>query len=304
MTAPVMTVGLVLRIDAKCVHVEIDGSVHQLPLRGRLFEEPSYAKQPIAPGDRVELTLPSAGSGGAIDRVLPRGSRFSRRAAGEAPREQVVAANVARVVIVMPVREPPFDALLVDRLLAAAERESLEAVLVVSKIDLDEAGRAPAWIELYRELGYSVLPTSVRGEHTTEASLADLRARIHSGITVLCGPSGAGKSSLINALVPGVDLRVGALGKLRQGQHTTTHAQLVPLPGGGHVLDTPGVRSFRLFAVNAQEIAFYFRDIKALAPQCAYRNCTHRTEPGCAVRGRVAPTRLRSYHHLHEEAGV
>lgn len=271
----------------------------QLPLRGRLFEGATTAKRPIAVGDRVEVTR--EGDAGAIDAVLPRQSQLSRRASGEESREQVMAANITLLLTVMPAREPTFDPLLVDRMLAAAERENLRAVLVVTKIDRDKKGQAAEWIELYRGLGYEVHPTcTLPGQETTEA-LAALSALLHANTTVLCGPSGAGKSSLINTLVPGINLRVGALGKLRQGQHTTTSTQLVPLPGGGFVLDTPGVRSFSLWSVNTQEIGFYFRDIKARSPHCGFRNCTHRNEPDCGVREHVAPSRLRSYLTLFDE---
>src|SRR5690606_13592136 len=169
--------------------------------------------------DRVEVTL--AEGGGAIDAVLPRTNRLGRRAAGEDGREQVLAANLSLVLIVMPVREPTFDPLLVDRILAATEREGIEAALVISKIDRAPPAQTEKWAELYRSLGYPVYPTSVAPGHRTDATLEELRARLHAGVTVLCGPSGAGKSSLVNAIVPGVNLRVGSLGKLRQGKHTT-----------------------------------------------------------------------------------
>lgn len=296
-----MTEGLVLSIDAKCAHVEIAGAVHRLPLRGRLFEATGSEKRPIAPGDRVEVTLADAAEGSAIDAVLPRRNRLARRAAGEEDREQVLAANVDLVLIVMPAREPPFDPLMVDRILAACARDDLPAALVVSKIDRDKKGQVEAWLDLYRGLGYDTYATSTLAGHETPASLDALRARIHAGTTVLCGPSGAGKSTLINTLVPGTDLRVGTLGKLRQGQHTTTRAQLVPLAGGGHVIDTPGVRAFVLWGVNTQEIGFYFRDIAARMAGCAYRNCSHRDEPDCAVRDHVHESRLRSYHLLFQD---
>lgn len=293
-----MPEGRVLRIDAKCAHVLVDGATLQLPLRGRLFEGQSLAKRPVAVGDVVQLS----DSNDAIDAVMPRQSQLSRRAAGEDEREQVIAANVTLLLVVMPARDPSFDPLLVDRMFAAAEREHLRAVLVVSKIDRDKKQQAQEWIALYRGLGYEVHPTCTLPDHETKDSLAALEQLLHTNTTVLCGPSGAGKSSLINRLVPGVTLRVGALGKLKQGQHTTTFTQLVPLPGGGFVLDTPGVRSFALWSVGTQELGFYFRDIKARATQCGYRNCTHRAEPDCAVRDHVAPSRLRSYLTLFEEA--
>lgn len=298
-----MTQGLVLKIDAKHAHVDIDGAVHALPLRGRLFERAGTEKQPIAPGDRVEVTFATATSGSAIDAVLPRRNRLARRASGEADLEQVLAANIDLVLIVMPVRDPTFDPLLVDRILAASERDDLTAALVVSKIDRDKKDEASAWLQLYGDLGYQAYATSTAAGHETTAALDELRTRIHAGTTVLCGPSGAGKSTLINTLVPGADLRVGTVGKLGQGRHTTTRAELLPLPGGGHVLDTPGVRGFGLWGVNTQEIGFYFRDIKALAAGCGFRNCGHRNEVDCAVRDHVRDSRLRSYHILLEEVG-
>ncbi len=296
-----MPEGLILRVDAKVAHVQMGEQVLQLPLRGRLFDGPSTEKRPLAVGDRVAVTVGEGNAGSAIDAVLPRTSRLSRRAAGEDGREQVVAANVTHVLVVSALREPTFEAPLVDRILAAAERESLQATLVLTKLDRDRRGDALRWSELYRSLGYDVHATSVSEGQQTTASLDALRDLLHRNLTVLCGPSGAGKSTLINTLVPGVQLRTGDVGKIRQGKHTTTHTQLVPLPGGGHVLDTPGVRSFGLFGVNTQEIAFYFRDIRAHAPRCAFTNCSHRNEPECAVRDAVDPSRLRSYELLLAE---
>ena len=296
-----MPEGLILRVDAKIAHVQVGDQVLQLPLRGRLFDGASSEKRPLAVGDRVALTVEADHLGSAIDAVLPRQSRLSRRSAGEDGREQVIAANVTHVLIVTALREPTFEAALVDRILVAAERESLPATLVLTKVDRDKRGDAEQWTTLYRGLGYDVHVTSVTPGHETTASLEALRDLLHRNLTVLCGPSGAGKSTLINKLVPGVQLRTGAVGKIQQGKHTTTHTQLVPLPGGGHVLDTPGIRNFGLFGVNTQEIAFYFRDIKAHAGKCGYSNCSHRREPDCAVRAAVDPSRLRSYEMLLAE---
>ena len=106
---------------------------------------------------------------------------------------------------------------------------------------------------------------------------------LHKNGTVNCGLSGVGKSSLLNTVIPGLDLRIGTLSHIRQGKHTTSHTELIPLPGGGHVLDTPGVRSFHLFHVGSQELQFLLPEIGALLPQCGYRNCLHQDEPDCAV---------------------
>ncbi len=297
-------VGLVLRIDAKVCHVEVDGQRRTLPLLGKLFEERSHEKRPLAVGDHVALDP----SGAAIDALLPRQSLLQRRAASEGEeRAQVVAANITLVLAVAAAAEPPLQPELIDGVLAGALRQQIPAALVVTKIDRDKKGRAQEHIALYRSLGYRVFATSTAPGCETTAELDGLRQLLHENRTVLCGLSGVGKSTLLNALVPGLSLRIGSLNHIRQGKHTTTHTELIALPGGGHVLDTPGVRSFHQFQVGAQESQFLFPEIAALLPQCEYRNCLHRDEPGCAVlaalqEGEVHESRYRSYAAMSEHA--
>lgn len=299
-------VGTVLRVDAKSCQVEVNGRELRLPLRGRLFEESTEQKRPVAVGDRVRVRL--EGEDGVIEEVLPRRTKLSRSSAGSGDREQVLAANVDRVLVVASIAEPPFQPLLVDRALAGAEREGLPAVLVITKADRDRKGRIPEVRRLYEAIGQPVLVTSIREGHRTEESLEELRRILHAGTSVLIGPSGAGKSSLINALVPGLNLRVGSISRIRQGKHTTTHTRLIPLPGGGAVLDTPGVRNFGLFGLRPHEVAELFPEMRPLRDRCEFRDCLHLVEPGCAVRaalerGEIAPSRYASYRDLVEEAG-
>ena len=291
--------GLVLRIDAKICHVEVAGKVLQLPLAGKLFEAKSHEKRPLAVGDRVELDP----TGQAISVILPRTSQLHRRAATEGEeRAQVLAANVSLLLAVASVREPPFQPELVDGLLAAAAREEIPAVLVLTKCDLDPEATAQ-WQAVYAPSGVRVLATSCAEGHRTEATLAELGTLLHANRSVLIGLSGAGKSTLLNAVVPGVVLRTGDLNHIRQGRHTTTHTELLPLPGGGHVLDTPGVRNFHLFCVGTQELQFLFPEIAALLPQCEFRSCLHEDERACAVRpaveqGKIAASRYASYRTM------
>ena len=294
--------GLVLRIDAKICHVEIDGQRRTVPLSGKLFEQKSHEKRPLTVGDRVRIR--DDDQGGAIDEVLPRQSQLTRRAASEGEeRAQVIAANISLVLVVASLAEPPFQPELVDGVLAAARRENVPAVLVLTKLDRDKKGTADRWRDLYAALGVTVLITSTAPELRTDEAFGQLGALLHQNRSVLCGLSGAGKSSLLNTVVPGLSLRTGSLNHIRQGRHTTTHTELIPLPGGGHVLDTPGIRSFHLFHIGAQETQFLFVEIAALLPQCGYRNCLHIDEPDCAVRaalesGAIAPTRHASYHAM------
>lgn len=298
--------GLILRVDAKVCHVELaDGQVQTLPLRGRLFEKRTYEKRPIAVGDRVRVHLDD--DGGAIEEVLPRTSALARRSAGEGDRRQVMAANITLVLVVASTREPPFQPDLVDRILAGAAREGIEAAIAFTKMDRDKKGAIEPWVELYRELGYAVFPTSIAAGKETPETLAAIETLLHENRTALAGLSGAGKSSLLNHLMPELDLRVGSLSRIRQGKHTTSHTQLIPLPGGGHVLDTPGIRNFGLFGVGAQEVGFLFREIAELQKNCAYRNCTHTEEPDCALQtaldtGALHPSRYANYVDLLGEA--
>jgi ribosome biogenesis GTPase len=295
--------GLVLRIDAKVCHVEIGGERRTLPLAGKLFEQKSHEKRPLAVGDLVVLDA----TGRAIDAVLPRTTQLHRRAASEGEqRAQVVAANVTHVLAAASVTQPPFQAELIDGVLAAAAREHIPATLVLTKVDLD-AEAAAHWTAVYERVPVAVLATSTREGHRTEPALAVLGELLHRNRSVVCGLSGAGKSSLLNAVVPGITLRTGTLNHIRQGRHTTAHTELIPLPGGGHVLDTPGVRNFHLFHVGSQELQFLFPELARLLPQCEYRSCQHAEGANCAVRaavaaGTIAASRYRSYTTMLQHA--
>lgn len=268
-----------------------------------MFDGAAAEKRPLAVGDRVVLDE----TGEAIDAVLPRSSQLHRRASTEGEeRAQVLAANLTQVLAVASVASPPFQPELVDGILAAAARERIPATLVLTKADLDPEA-ATAIRATYAHAGVHVLATSVQtGSETTDA-LREIGELLHHNRTVVVGLSGAGKSSLLNAVVPGVQLRVGDLNHIRQGRHTTTHTELLPLPGGGHVLDTPGVRNFHLFCTGSQELQFLFPELAARLPQCGYRSCLHQDEQDCAVRraldsGELPASRYRSYRTMLRDA--
>ncbi|MEZ6038286.1 MAG: ribosome small subunit-dependent GTPase A [Planctomycetota bacterium] len=295
--------GLVLRIDAKVCHVEVAGERRQLPLAGKLFEQKTHEKRPLAVGDHVVLSP----GGDAIDAVLPRSSQLNRRAATEGESQaQVLAANITHVLAVASVATPPFQPELVDGVLAAAARERIPATLVLTKIDLDPKA-AQRWVDVYSHANVRVLPTCTVEGRRTEPELEEIGRLLHQNNSVVIGLSGAGKSTLLNAVVPGVQLRTGHLNHIGQGRHTTTHTELLPLPGGGHVLDTPGVRNFHLFCVGSQELQFLFPEVAALLPHCDYRSCLHDGEQSCAVKaalaqGQIARTRYESYMRMLHDA--
>jgi ribosome biogenesis GTPase len=234
----------------------------------------------------------------AVEAVLPRTSVLSRPDPHHRRRQNLLAANVDRVVVVASAAEPPFAPGLVDRVLTAAEWCRIEAAVVVNKRDL--AAEEPPEAEAYRAIGYLVLSASARTGEGVDAVRDVLRGRT----SVVTGHSGVGKTSLLNAVEPGLGLRVGEVNPVtRRGTHTTTAATLWDLSGGGSVIDTPGIREFGLFNVPRRELTWLFRDLAKVAPSCRFKDCLHRGEPGCAVpaaveTGAVAPFRLDSYHRL------
>lgn len=272
-------------------------------MRGKLFEGKGRSKRWIAVGDKVRVEF-GAGAG-VIEEVLPRSSMLVRRAASERggdedERQHVIAANVSLVVVVAALRDPKLQTVLLDRMLAGAEQAGIPAAVVLTKGDLAPGDEAAQLRELYTGLGYPVFVTSLAAERRTETVLAELATLLHANTSVMCGASGIGKSSLLNAIVPGASLRVGEISKVRLGRHTTSHTELVPLQGGGHVLDTPGIRGFELFAIEQREIGRLFPEFRSRSDGCAFRDCRHTVEPKCAIRtalaaGLVAATRYESY---------
>lgn len=259
---------------------------------------------PIAVGDQVAFL--DAGDGtGMIHEVLPRRSRLSRRAAGDIPLEQVLVANVDQVVIVFAAARPEPRWNLLDRYLITAESAGLPAVICMTKLDLADLPALERDLDLYRRLGYRVLLTSAnRGE-----GIIETRAALRDKVSILMGKSGVGKSSLLNAVQPGLGIKVSAVGKgdVGKGRHTTTHLEMFALDQGGAVVDTPGMREFSLWQVDEYGLARLFPEMRPYLGGCQFQsNCLHEHEPGCAIRkavtqGHIDPRRYQSYLKFLEE---
>jgi len=298
--------GRVIRVDAKVVHVSIGGETRLCTLRGSLFDEKGrYFTKPVAVGDEVLISLD--GERGVVEEVLPRRNRLSRRAAGGPGVEQVIVANVDDVLIVASVRRPPIRLTFIDRLLVSCEKGRLSATICLNKVDLAKPGQLdelePA-LEEYVSLGYGVLCTSI----VTGEGIEELRAFLQHQTTVLTGQSGVGKSSLLNEVQPGLQLKTGEISKwkgLERGSHTTTHVSLLPLEGGGYVVDTPGMRELALWDLEHDEVRNYFPEMVRYAQGCRFRVCTHTHEPDCAVKealreGHISRRRFDSYLRILE----
>ena len=267
---------------------------------------------PVAVGDQVQFIDLDDGSGHIIE-VLPRKSQLSRAAAGSAARradadlrmEQVLVANVDQVVAVFAAARPKPKWHLLDRYLVIAEAAWVQAIICITKLDLVKADKLTPILERYRAIGYPVLLTSTMDTRGIDAARETLTGKL----SVLMGKSGVGKTSLLNAIEPGLGLRVRAVssGKRGKGRHTTTHLELFPLEGGGGVVDTPGMREFALWNMDSQEIAACFPEMRPYLGTCKFgASCRHDSEPGCAVKaaldaGHISRPRYESYLKLAEE---
>jgi ribosome biogenesis GTPase len=265
---------------------------------------------PIAIGDRVRyICVPDMGQNrGMITEILPRLSRLSRPAAipGRHAFEQVIASNVHLILPVFAVADPTPKWGLLDRYLVSAESSKLPVLIVITKLDL-------AWknkdfesdLDVYRCAGYPIQLVSVNAGKGIE----ELKQALQGKTSVLVGKSGVGKTSLLNAIQPGLGLRVKEVSKGEQGKgrHTTTHLEMFALDFGGALVDTPGMREFGLWEVSGEELAYLFPEMTHLVGTCKFGlSCQHNTEPGCAIRravvaGEISPHRYKSYINLRRE---
>ncbi|HYT04616.1 MAG TPA: ribosome small subunit-dependent GTPase A [Gemmatimonadales bacterium] len=299
-----MTTGVVLARTGSTYRVHTDRGELTATLRGRLKHRDDDR---VVAGDVVELEVQKDG-GATISAVRPRRSVLARRAAGERrPRRQPIAANVDQVLAVAAARDPEPSPRMLDRFLVIAEANRLPCVVILNKIELDRSA-LERLLRRYGPAGYQVLATSVKQPDGLTALHDLLRGRE----SVLAGQSGVGKSSLLNALYPGLNLRIGAISeKWGTGTHTTRAALLVPLPlpGSGYVVDTPGLREVGTWGIDPDALGTCFPEFRRFLDQCRFDNCRHLAEPGCAVRqaaldGAFDPDRLVSYQRLCEEISV
>lgn len=292
-----------VRADARVVHVLVDDEVRLFAPRGKLFDDLAYdQKHPLAVGDRVLVSL--EGDPPGVEQVLPRANYLPRVASSHDPREQVLFANVDQLLVIGSLKKPGFSSNRTDRILVACEYYEIPTLLVLNKVDLDRAGEAEAIADTYRAAGVPVLHTSAL-EGTGVAELAE---RLRGRTSVFYGGSGAGKSSLLNAIQPGLALKTGKISKYWDaGKHTTTHSSLLWVEAvDGWVIDTPGIRVFRLAGINKAELRDAFPEFAPYVADCRYPDCAHDHEPECAVfeavdRGRIAATRYASYVEMLEE---
>lgn len=298
--------GTIVKNTGSSYVVRMD-SGEELPCRvkGNFRIKGIRTTNPVAVGDRVTISH-SADDADYITAITPRRNYIIRRASNLSKESHILASNLDCAALVATLRDPQTPTTFIDRFLATAEAYSVPAILVLNKTDLwdeedKELGRLLCM--LYGSIGYKVYEVSAATGEGVEVLLADLKGKT----TLMAGNSGVGKSSLINAMIPGANLKTGKISDIHHtGMHTTTFSEMIHIPGGGDIIDIPGVKGFGTIDFKPEEVSHFFPEIFKMSEGCRYSDCKHTGEPGCAVvpaveQSLISQSRYSSYLSILEE---
>ena len=277
------------------------GKFHNARMKGVLKIDDITSTNPVAVGDQVEIELESETENTAIiSEIKDRHNYINRQSPRHKHQHHIVAANIDQSILVATLKEPRTSQGFIDRFLVASEMYHVTPVIVFNKSDLyknKELEKFVQWKKMYEQIGYKVLLVSAEKKEGIDELVAVLKNKT----SLLSGHSGVGKSSLLNLILPGLELKTKDIsGWSGKGQHTTTFAEMFDLPFGGRVIDTPGMREFGLVDIEKQELSHYFPEMRDRLNNCQFNNCLHFNEPGCAVKeavmkGEVNEDRYVSY---------
>ena len=290
-----------------------DGRTIDSKIKGNFRLKGIRSTNPVAVGDRVRISLTESSDDEAtafITEIEDRKNYVIRKASNLSKQSHILAANVDQVFLIVTVNYPETSTTFIDRFLASAEAYRIPVVLIFNKTDLlspEELHYQEMMVTLYENIGYQCLQISAIETRPDASCDERLEELLKDKITLFSGNSGVGKSTLLNKLIPGVELRTAEISDAHNtGMHTTTFSEMLRLPFGGWAIDTPGIKGFGTFDMEPEELSGYFRDIFHFAKDCRFSNCTHTHEPGCAVLKAVedhyiAQSRYQSYLSMLED---
>jgi ribosome biogenesis GTPase / thiamine phosphate phosphatase len=283
-----------------------EGKITECIIRGKFREKNLRTTNPVAVGDNVIFEFEAKRNTGIITEILDRRNYILRKSSNLSKEFQIIAANIDRLFLMITIILPETPVEFIDRFLMTAEAYRIPATIIINKTDLygeAEIKRMEYLATIYTRIGYEILPLSINKNQGIDI----LRTRMKDKINLIAGNSGVGKTTLINALNPKLDLKTESISDYhKQGKHVTTFPEMHPLPFGGFIIDSPGLRGFGVIDIERNEIYHFFPEIFRISKGCRFYNCLHLDEPGCAVRtavenGTIDPLRYRSYINILED---
>lgn len=281
-----------------------DGKFYNARIKGKFKIEDITSTNPLAVGDEVEIEHENEAENSVIiTEIHPRRNYINRQSPSHRMQHHIVAANIDQSLLIATLKEPRTSQGFIDRFLVASEAYHVPAIIVFNKSDLYKAKEQKIfeeWKAMYEAIGYTVILSSMK----EKTGIEEIRSLLKDKITLISGHSGVGKSTFINIIYPELELKTQEVsGWSGKGLHTTTFAEMFDLPGGGRIIDTPGVREFGLVDISRQELSHYYPEMRELIQECQFNNCLHVNEPGCAIKeavlsGKIHENRYVSYVNI------